>query len=70
MYYRINVALNGQHFFATAENSITNMDKLHRVYSEIVRAFPASAGYTVDVTRWETRGTPVNVVVPATTGQV
>ena len=66
MYYEINVSLNGQHFFATDKRSVQTQGQLHRVYAEIIRAFPADRGFEIGVTRWESRGTPVNVVLPPT----
>ena len=51
MYYEINVAKNGKHFFATSERSITNEGKLKEVYKELKRAFPEEQGYSINVSQ-------------------
>lgn len=56
MYYEINVSLNGQHFFATAERSVTAEWKLKEVYKVLKEKFPEEEGYKVDVTHWEKVG--------------
>lgn len=61
MYYEINVALNGKHFFATAERSITNKWKLKEVYSVLRDKFPQKEGYDISVTFYETFGKSVNM---------
>lgn len=49
--FRINVAKNGQHFFATADHSLTSLAKAKRVMRALCRAFPNSEGYDVSVMR-------------------
>ena len=61
MYYEINVALNGKHFFATTERSITNKWKLKEVYSVIKEKFPQEEGYEISVTLYETIGKSVDM---------
>lgn len=61
MHYEINVSLNGKHFFATAERSISSEWKLKEVYKILKEKFPENEGYKIDVTRWENRGTPINM---------
>lgn len=56
MYYEINVALNGRHFFATAERSITDRKSLDTVLSVFKQKFPENEGYSISVTRWEQIG--------------
>lgn len=56
MYYEINVSLNGNHLFATADRSITTMNKAKRVYELFKEKFPESEGYKIDVTYWEKTG--------------
>ena len=56
MYYEINVALKGKHFFATAERSITNKWKLKEVYDILKEKFPHEEGYEISVTKYETVG--------------
>ena len=61
MYYEINVSLNGKHFFATAERSITNEQKLKEVYSALKEKFPYEDGYDMTVTRYETTGKHIDM---------
>ena len=61
MYYEINVALNGKHFFATAERSITNKWKLKEVYNILKEKFPQEEGYEISVTKYETVGKSVDM---------
>lgn len=53
MNYEINVSLNGRHFFATHERSITNSSELKKVFKVFVEKFPESDGYKISVTRKE-----------------
>lgn len=60
MYYEINVSQAnslGQysHFFATAERSLTTIDKCQFVYKALLKAFPAPQ-FKIDVTRWDKTG--------------
>jgi hypothetical protein len=57
MYYEINVALNGKHYFATSERSITTSEKAHDIWAEMNSKFPASEGYDLSIVRYETVGT-------------
>lgn len=61
MHYEINVARNGQHFFATAERSITTRAKLLEVFDEMKRAFPAAKGYTLSVSEQQTVGRQLDI---------
>ena len=56
MYYEINVALNGQHFFATDKRSITNKRTLEKVYKVLKEKFPLEEGYDIVVSCYETVG--------------
>ena len=56
MYYEINVALNGQHFFATDKRSITNQWALEKVYKVLKEKFPLEEGYDIIVSQYETVG--------------
>lgn len=47
MYYEINVVLNGKHFFATSERSITTKDKLLETMKVFKRKFPEREGYSI-----------------------
>ena len=61
MHYEINISLNGQHFFATAERSITNLNKAEKVYNLFKEKFPESEGYKIDITEWNKVGKVVNM---------
>lgn len=61
MYWEINVSLDGIHFFATAERSITSPKKLELVYKLIAEKFPEEEGYKISVTKWEKLGTQVEM---------
>lgn len=61
MYYEINVALNGRHFFATDKRSLTNKDAMERVYKVLKEKFPPEEGYDILVSRNETYGTYVDM---------
>lgn len=56
MYYEINVALNGQHLFATDKRSITNKFALDVVYRIFKEKFPMEEGYDILVTQWDNVG--------------
>lgn len=56
MYYEINVALNGQHLFATDKRSITNKIALEVVYKILKQKFPLEEGYDIIVSCYETVG--------------
>ena len=60
MYYEINVALNGRHFFATAERSIRDMNTLDKVIHTFKQKFPASEGYELSVIKYEIIGKPID----------
>lgn len=60
MYYEINVALNGKHFFATDKRSITNKSTMEKVYKILKEKFPLEEGYDIIVSRYETVGTFVD----------
>jgi len=59
MWYTINVALKGQHFFATAKHSIENEAQAKVVYATLADKFTQAEGYSLSVTRLETIGQPV-----------
>lgn len=60
MYYEINVALNGQHFFATAKRSLTSKPVFLKAYRVIRAKFPESEGYGISATEYREVGTPVD----------
>jgi len=57
MYYEINVSLNGNHFFATAERSATTEYEARRLFTEIKNRFRKEDGYNVTCTLWDKFGT-------------
>lgn len=61
MYYEINVALNGQHFFATDKRSITNEIALKVVYKILKEKFPPEEGYDILVSCTKTTGRYVDM---------
>jgi hypothetical protein len=61
MYYEVNVAKNGQHFFATAKRSCVTMHEFKPVLTEIVARFPESEGFSVTATYYEEIGHGINV---------
>ena len=54
MGYEINVSLNGKHFFATHERSITNKWELQKVLKVFAEKFPSEEGYKISVYKKET----------------
>ena len=62
MYYEINISLNGKHFFATAERSITDHEKFILVLRELKKAFPKKDGYEISASRYETTGTRIKIL--------
>ncbi len=63
MYYEINVTLNGRHFFATAERSITDLATLKAVLLALKKGFTQADGYEMTVTEYRTVGRGVDVAV-------
>jgi hypothetical protein len=61
MYYEINISFHGKHFFATAERSITDENKLREVYMILHEHFPESDGYNIEITKWEKIGHQINI---------
>lgn len=59
MYYEINVALNGKHFFATADRSTRDAWSASLVMAAIRERFTAEDGYTVTCTMRENVGKQV-----------
>lgn len=61
MHYEICVSQNGQHFFATHERSLTTAFEASKVYKVLKDKFPKEDGYEISVTRWEKRGSKVDL---------
>lgn len=49
MYYEINIAFEGRHFFATAPRSITNNKELLFIIGVFENKFPSADGYCISV---------------------
>lgn len=56
MYYEINVAKNGRHYFATAERSLTDEQTAHKVFEEFEKKFPETEGYSLRMTYYQNVG--------------
>ena len=59
-HYEINVALNGEHFFATDMRSIQDKAKLDKVLNVIKNKFPESEGYDVTAKKINCYGEDIN----------
>jgi hypothetical protein len=59
MYYEINIAKNGVHFFATAERSLTSKSIAKLAYEKLKIAFPESEGYKITISHWKSVGTDI-----------
>jgi hypothetical protein len=56
VYYEINVSLNGRHYFATHERSLTDSEKAVHAYWDLVDRFPKSQGFEVTMTQMKCVG--------------
>lgn len=56
MHYEINVSQLGHHVFATHPRSLTSLAQAAKVYVMLTRAFPASEGFVITVTRQYEKG--------------
>jgi hypothetical protein len=61
MYYEVNVSLHGQHLFATAERSTTNLYEAERLYKLFKEKFPEEEGYKLTVTKWNKVGKEIDM---------
>lgn len=61
MWYEINVARNGRHFFATDKRSIIWGYDLENLLSVFREKFPESEGYKITVTKYETIGQEIEI---------
>jgi len=59
MHYEINVSLNGDHYFATADRSIRTKEQAEKIFNHFKILFPTVDGYRMRVTKWESTGTEV-----------
>ena len=60
-YFEINVSLNGLHFFATAERSLTTRSQMQRAFDIFAEKFPISEGYEITITEWDAKGRQVRL---------
>lgn len=63
MYYEINVALNGRHFFATHDRSLNTWNKAMEVWNVFVKKFPRSEGYEVTMTEKKVTGQKIDMTI-------
>lgn len=63
-YYEINISLNGWHFFATANRSITDTNKLQSVLEVIITKFPENEGYKISISYNECKGYEIERKAP------
>ena len=61
MGYEINVSLNGKHFFATHEHSLTHESDLKKCLDVFVEKFPESEGYKITVSHWQKIGRHIDI---------
>lgn len=45
--FEINIALNGYHYFATADRSISSKEKAFQIMRELQVIYPKEKGYTM-----------------------
>lgn len=60
MNYEINVSRNGQHYFATAERSLTTHHDMMKMVYHFSIVFPVEEGYKITVTEWNRSGTELS----------
>jgi len=61
VFYEINISLNGHHFFATHERSLTTHSSFIHTLKILKNKFPESEGYEVTATEQVMKITRVNV---------
>ena len=61
MSYEINVSKNGQHYFATAERSITSEYKAFEEVKHFQSIFPESEGFEIILTKLIRAGQKVDI---------
>lgn len=58
MYYEINIAYKGAHFFATAKRSLRTEEQFTKAYKVIRGKFKPEHGYHVSATHYPETGHP------------
>ncbi|WP_336784103.1 hypothetical protein [Paenibacillus illinoisensis] len=61
MFYEINVSINGRHFFATAERSLTTEAEFNKALGIFKEKFPESEGYKLSASKWEKSGREIKI---------
>ena len=61
MSYEINVSLNGKHFFATHERSITSEKDLKEKVKVFKEKFTKFEGYQITATHWQSCGKGIDI---------
>lgn len=61
-HFIINVALDGQHLFATAAHSAVDHDKAETLFQLFLVKFPSSQGYSITLTEWTGQGRMIKEV--------
>lgn len=59
MSYKINIAKNNEHYFATAEHSLPDFEKANAVYKDLLQKFPPVDGFKLELTNWNKVGTVI-----------
>lgn len=65
MFYEINIAKRNakgdyHHYFATAERSITSIERAKEIHAELSKAFPEPE-YNITVSYWEKIGHHIDI---------
>lgn len=60
MYYKINVAKHGRHFFGTGKNSLHCESEARTVYNALKEKFTEEEGYSITCSLWRESGTNVD----------
>lgn len=60
MYYEINVSLNGSHYFATAERSLSTEAQARKVLEDLKQRFPTGEGFKLSLTHYQTTGVTIS----------
>jgi len=60
-HYEINVSLNGRHYFATNERSLTGVESEARgMFNDMKKRYPREDGFELSLTHWEGSGTVID----------
>ena len=71
MGYEINIALNGTHYFGTADRSIGHdIRKAKQIYQELKTLYPEDKGFKISVTNWNKIGSPIDMEEELLTGEL